>query len=216
MLLTSASKRRDALKRSAMKSPLNGQQITSLLPRGYLPRAALSPDRCSTLIDGRSKVRCRYSRRGIKAMNRNHEGMNMITRYTHAASLTAAVFSLMFLGNAAFAQEKVQEKPPTPGQADSNGAAAAISDQKIEAFVVAYRQVDKVRQEYTAKLDATPDPTAKQQLQTEASKQMVQAVQASPGMSVDEYSAILTAAQSDPTLAKKVQEKLQKSAPAQQ
>ena len=140
----------------------------------------------------------------------------MITRHIRAASLTVAVFSLMFLGNAAFAQEKAQEKPPIPGQVDGNGAAAALSDQKIEAFVVAYLQVDKVRQEYSAKLGATPDPTAKQQLQTEASKQMVQAVQAAPGMSLEEYNAILTAAQNDPELVKRLQEKLQNAAPASQ
>ncbi|MBB4571087.1 DUF4168 domain-containing protein [Rhizobium leucaenae] len=139
----------------------------------------------------------------------------MITRYLSATSLTAAVLSLMFLGNPASAQQATQEKP-TQGQSDNNGAAAAVSDQKIEAFAVAYLQVDKIRQEYAAKIGATSDPTAKQQLQTEASKQMVQAVQTSPDMSVDEYKAILSAAQKDPVLIKKVQDKLQKSAPAQQ
>ncbi|AYG69675.1 MULTISPECIES: DUF4168 domain-containing protein [unclassified Rhizobium] len=138
----------------------------------------------------------------------------MITRYIPAASLTAAVLSLMLLGNPASAQQATQEKQPTQGQPDSGGAPAAVSDQKIEAFAVAYLQVDKIRQEYSAKIGATSDATAKQQLQTEASKQMVQAVQTSPGMSVDEYNAILTAAQKDPVLVKKVQNELQKSAPA--
>lgn len=139
----------------------------------------------------------------------------MITRIP-AASLTAAALSLMFLGNPASAQQATQEKPTQAQQPDSNGAAAAVSDQKIEAFAVAYQQVDKIRQEYSAKIGATSDPTAKQQLQTEASKQMVQAVQTSPGISVDEYRTILAAAQKDPVLVKKVQDKLQKSAPAQQ
>jgi hypothetical protein len=147
---------------------------------------------------------------------RHQRGMNMITRYIPAASLTAAVLSLMLLNNPASAQQATQEKQPIQGQADSNGAAATVSDQKIEAFAVAYLQVDKVRQEYSAKIGATSDAAAKQQLQTEASKQMVQAVEASPGMSVNEYNAILTAAQKDPALVKKVQEKLQKSAPTQQ
>ncbi|WFU11917.1 DUF4168 domain-containing protein (plasmid) [Rhizobium sp. CB3090] len=138
----------------------------------------------------------------------------MITRIP-ATSLTAIALSLMFLGNPACAQQATQEKP-TQGQPDSSGAAAAVSDQKIEAFAVAYLQVDKIRQEYSAKIGATSDPTAKQQLQTEASKQMVQAVQSSPGISVDEYRTILAAAQKDPVLVKKVQDKLQKSAPAQQ
>jgi hypothetical protein len=137
----------------------------------------------------------------------------MITRYTRAASLTAAVFSLMVLNNPASAQEK----PPIQAQTDSNApAAAAVSDQKIEAFAVAYLQVDKVRQEYSAKVGATPDAAAKQKLQSEASQHMVQAVEASPGISLEEYNAILTAAQNDPALVKRVQDKLQKSAPAQQ
>ncbi len=45
---------------------------------------------------------------------------------------------------------------------------------------------------------------------------MVEAVKASPSISVEEYSAILTAAQSDPAVAKKVQAELQKTVPAQQ
>jgi len=140
----------------------------------------------------------------------------MIIRHIPAVSLTAAVLSLMVLGNQAFAQQATQEKQPAQAQPDSNAAAATVSDQKIEAFAVAYLQVDKIRQEYSAKIGATQDPTAKQQLQTEASKQMVQAVQTSPGMSLDEYNAILTAAKKDPALVKKVQEKIQKAEPAQQ
>lgn len=140
----------------------------------------------------------------------------MITRYISAASLTAAVLSLLSFSNPASAQQATQDKQSTQGQPDSSGAATAVSDQQIEAFAVAYLQVDKIRQEYSAKIGATSDATAKQQLQTEASKQMVQAVKTSPGMSVEEYKAILTAAQTDPALGKKVQDKLQKSAPAQQ
>ncbi|AYG61659.1 DUF4168 domain-containing protein [Rhizobium jaguaris] len=138
----------------------------------------------------------------------------MITRYITATSLTAAALSLMFLGNPASAQQATQEKQPAQEQPGTQGA--PISDQKIQAFAVAYLQVDKIRQEYSAKIGATPDATAKQQLQAEAGKQMVQAVQTSPGMSVQEYNSILTAAQKDPALVKKVQEKIQQAAPAQQ
>ncbi|MCZ4092928.1 DUF4168 domain-containing protein [Sinorhizobium psoraleae] len=147
--------------------------------------------------------------------------MNMITRYTPVATLTAAAFSLMVfspasaleMAQAQQTQPQAQQTQPMQGQPDSTGA--AVSDQKIEAFAVAYLQVDKVRQEYSAKIEATPDEAAKQKLQTEASQQMVQAVEASPDISVEEYTSILTAAQNDPALAKKVQEKIQTSAPAQ-
>lgn len=141
----------------------------------------------------------------------------MITRYTPLATLTAAVFSLMIFSPASASEvAQAQEKQPIQGQADDNGAAAAVSDQKLEAFAVAYLQVDKVRQEYSAKIGATSDEGAKQKLQTEASEQMVKAVEASPDMSVEEYTSILKAAQNDPALAKKVQEKMGNPAPSQQ
>lgn len=138
----------------------------------------------------------------------------MIARYTSVASLTAAVFSLMIFSPAsALELAQAQEAQPTQGQTGTQ--AAPISEEKLEAFAVAYLQVDKVRQEYSTKIGATSDAAAKEKLQAEASQQMVKAVEASP-ISVQEYTTILTAAQNDPALAKKVQEKLQNSAPAQQ
>lgn len=147
----------------------------------------------------------------------------MITRYTSVATLSAAVFSLL-LFSPAFAvdtaqtqqQQPTQGHAPMPGQAGGNNTIASISDQKIATFAVAYREVDKVRQEYLAKITATKDEVAKQKLQEEAKKQMVDAVNASPDMSVEEYSSILTAAQSDPALAKKVLEKVGTPPPAPQ
>ncbi|MQW89056.1 DUF4168 domain-containing protein [Sinorhizobium saheli] len=137
----------------------------------------------------------------------------MITRYTLVASLTVAASSLMGLGPAS-ALELAQAQQAQPSQSQP-GASAPISEQKIEAFAVAYLQVDKVRQEYSAKIGAAKDESAKAKLQNEASQEMVKAVEASPNMSVEEYTTILKAAQSDPALAQKVQEKLQTSTPAQ-
>jgi hypothetical protein len=147
----------------------------------------------------------------------------MITRYTPVATMTAAVFSLLaFSPASAVDMAQAQQQPPAQGQAPmqgqsgDNGAAVPVSDQKIEAFAVAYLQVDKVRQEYSAKIGATKDEAAKQKLQDEAKKQMVDTVEASKDISVEEYSTILTAAQSDPALAKKVLEKIGTPPPAQQ
>ncbi|MGZ2484175.1 hypothetical protein ACVITL_002698 [Rhizobium pisi] len=144
--------------------------------------------------------------------------MKMITRYTSLATMTAAVFSLLAFSPAS-AIEMAQAQQPAQGQApvqgQGGGAAAPVSDQKLQAFAVAYVQVDKVRQEYSAKIDATKDEAAKQKLQDEAKKQMVDTVQASHDISVEEYSSILTAVQSDPALAKKVLEKIGTPPPAQ-
>ncbi|MBX5009590.1 DUF4168 domain-containing protein [Rhizobium lentis] len=143
----------------------------------------------------------------------------MITRYTSLATMTAAVFSLLAFSLASAQQQPAQAQPPAQGEApmqgQGGGAAAPVSDQKLEAFAVAYVQVDKVRQEYSAKIDATKDQAAKQKLQEEAKQQMVSTVQASNDISVEEYSSILTAAQSDPALAKKVLEKIGTPPPAQ-
>src|SRR5262245_49029652 len=119
--------------------------------------------------------------------------MVMITRYIPVATLTAAAFGLMAFGPAlevAQAQEKQPMQQPMQGQAGESGP--AVSDQKIEAFAVAYLQVDKVRQEYSNKIGATPDAAAKQQLQTEAKQRMVEAVETSPNITVQEYTSILT------------------------
>ena len=147
----------------------------------------------------------------------------MITRYTPVATMTAAVFCLLALSPASAEDlAQAQQQPPAQGQAPmqgqtgDNGAAAPVSDQKIDAFAVAYLQVDKIRKEYSAKIGATTDEAAKQKLQEEAKKQMVDTVEASNDISVEEYSSILTAAQSDPALAKKVLEKIGAPPPAQQ
>lgn len=135
--------------------------------------------------------------------------------------MTAAVVSLLALSPASATElAQAQQQPPAQGQAPmqgqgATGAASPVSDQKLEAFAVAYVQVDKVRQEYSAKIDATKDQASKQKLQDEAKKQMVETVQASPDISVEEYSSILTAAQSDPALAKKVLDKIGTPPPAQ-
>jgi hypothetical protein len=128
------------------------------------------------------------------------------------AALTAAALSLIVINSPAFAQSAAEPQATQPMQGT---APAAISDQKIEAFAVAYLQVDKVRQDYAAKIGAEKDAVSKQKLQNEANQQMINAVEKSPGMSLDEYKTIITAAQSNPDVAKKVQEKLKVSATAQ-
>ncbi len=136
----------------------------------------------------------------------------MTIRHMPVAALTAAALSLIVINSPAFAQGAAEPQATQPMQGT---APAAISDQKIEAFAVAYLQVDKVRQDYAAKIGAEKDAVSKQKLQNEANQQMINAVEKSPGMSLDEYKTIITAAQANPDVAKKVQEKLKTAAPAQ-
>lgn len=140
----------------------------------------------------------------------------MNTRNFLPASLTAVVLTAAFFNIPASAQEAPRGGQTIQGQTEGSGAAAAISDQKIEAFAVAYLEVQKVRQDYSAKIEATPDANAQQQLQAEAGQKAVQAVENSPNMSVNEYNTILAAAEKDPAILQKVNEKLQGAQPAQQ
>ncbi|KQY34722.1 MULTISPECIES: DUF4168 domain-containing protein [Rhizobium/Agrobacterium group] len=136
----------------------------------------------------------------------------MTIRHMPVAALTAAALSLIVISSPAFAQSAAEPQGTQPMQGT---APAAISDQKIEAFAVAYLQVDKVRQDYAAKIGAEKDAVNKQKLQNEANKQMINAVEKSPDMSLDEYKTIITAAQTNPDVAKKVQDKLKTSDTAQ-
>lgn len=130
--------------------------------------------------------------------------------FSPVASLTAALLGILVVQSPAFAQEASQATPPTTPEAAQPAAPnAALSDEKLQAFAVAYLQVDKVRKDYSAKIGTTTDAAAKQKLQNEANQQMVKAVETSPGMSINDYKTIITAAQSDPTVARKVQQKLQ-------
>jgi len=136
----------------------------------------------------------------------------MTIRHMPVAALTAAALSLIVINSPAFAQGAAEPQGTQPMQGT---VPAAISDQKIEAFAVAYLQVDKVRQDYAAKIGAEKDAVNKQKLQNEANQQMINAVEKSPGMSLDEYKTVITAAQTNPDVAKKVQEKLKVTNSAQ-
>lgn len=136
----------------------------------------------------------------------------MTIRHMPVAALTAAALSLIVINSPAFAQGATEPQATQPMQ---DTAPAAISDKQIEAFAVAYLQVDKVRQDYAAKIGSEKDATAKQKLQNEANKQMINAVEKSPDMSLEKYKTIITAAQTNPEVAKKVQEKLKTTAPSQ-
>ena len=137
----------------------------------------------------------------------------MTIRHMPVAALGAAALSLIVINAPAFAQTAAEPQAGQPAQGQPvQSQAPAISDQKLEAFAVAYLQVDKVRKDFAAKIGAEEDKVAKQKLQNEANKQMISAVETSPDMSLNEYKTIITAAQSDPEVARKVQEKLKTTA----
>ena len=84
------------------------------------------------------------------------------------------------------------------------GTAADVSDEKLQSFAVAFAEVEKIKQEYSQRLQAAGSETEQQQIQTEAGQKMLQAVESTEGMSVDEYNQIIESAQADPSLAERL------------
>ena len=82
--------------------------------------------------------------------------------------------------------------------------APAVSDDKLNSFAVAFLEVEKIKQEYTQRLQQASSETEQQQIQNEAGEKMLQAVETTDGISVDEYNQIIQSAQADPDLAQRL------------
>lgn len=100
--------------------------------------------------------------------------------------------------------------PPQASAQDApqNSAPAAeatdISEDKLQSFVVAFRQVETVKQDFTQRLQEAGSDEEMQTLRNEAGQQMLQAVEDADGISVDEYNQILRSAQGNPDLAQRL------------
>jgi hypothetical protein len=96
----------------------------------------------------------------------------------------------------AMAQTQSQTPPQTPPQAP---VTPDFSQQKIEAFVDAATEVQRVQTDLDTKAQQAQNPEEVAELQQEAQQEASQAVEDS-GLSVDEYAAIAQAANENPDL----------------
>lgn len=85
--------------------------------------------------------------------------------------------------------------------------AAQVSEEKVDQFVTAYVEVQKISQDYSAKLQATEEPEKATELQQEAQTKMQKAVTKS-GLSVPEYQQIASLAGQNPELRARIQEEM--------
>ena len=134
---------------------------------------------------------------------------------TRISLASLATFALL-ISPAALSPALAQQQPeaqtvpaPTPG-------ATQFDETKLRSFAVAYLEVSKVAQQYQPQLQAATDPQEQQRLQTEATNSMVQAVEGADGITVEEYNAIASNAQSDPALAQQINTLVQETAGANQ
>lgn len=94
----------------------------------------------------------------------------------------------------------------TPGQ-QAPAAQPTVTEEQIESFVVAARELGEINARYSPQLEQTEDTAKQEQIRREASGNMVEAIREA-GLTVEEYNQIYTLTRTDPDVADKVKQKL--------
>ena len=115
-----------------------------------------------------------------------------LNRLLSTTLLAAAMATAPILASQGVAQ--VQMDPQA-------GAEIASEEGKIDAFIVAALAVAETREQYIAQLESVTSEEEQMQLVQEADMAILEVVETSPGITVDEYIAIGEAAAADPELA---------------
>jgi Domain of unknown function (DUF4168) len=110
------------------------------------------------------------------------------------ASLVAAAFAAP-LAAPVLAQEAAGEQSAAP---------ASFSEEKLRSFVTAALQVTEIQQSYQATIAEAETPEAQQELVAQANTEMAEAIETTPGITIEEYVAIGEAAQADPALGDRI------------
>jgi hypothetical protein len=106
----------------------------------------------------------------------------------------------------AAAQEAQQEAPQTPQM--QQAPALTVDDAQLEAFVAALRSVDELERGYSETLQQAETDEEREAIVAEANTAMAEAIENTPGMSLEDYIAILQQAQQDPALSARIMERL--------
>ncbi|WP_273248376.1 DUF4168 domain-containing protein [Sediminimonas qiaohouensis] len=127
----------------------------------------------------------------------------MTIKTTLAATATAV--ALAFAGPVAV---MAQDEDQATDKAAKQMEASDVTDAKVSAFVDALVAVDAVRKDFAPKIEAEQDEEAKQELVNEANAAIVEAVDTTEGMTVDEYTSIVELAQADQALNQKIMDEI--------
>ena len=88
---------------------------------------------------------------------------------------------------------------------DSSGP---VTDEKLEAFVVAMAEIQDVRETYTPQLEQAKSDTERQQIADKGNAEIRERVDKVDGIDYKEFMTIAEAAQSDPELGARLNERL--------
>lgn len=121
------------------------------------------------------------------------------------AFLTATLLASGAVAAPAFAADSTSG---SDAQASTAAQHADFSDQQLENFASASKQIAGISQKYTQQLQDAKGQDAQQQVRQKANTEMVQAVK-SNDLKVEQFNQIGQAVQNDPQLMQKVQKMAQ-------
>ncbi len=90
---------------------------------------------------------------------------------------------------AALAQENTAP-PPAPADPMMTAPMTDFSDAQLQAFAVAYVQVNEIGMQYDQQMQAAQNDEELMELQMQAQMEMTDVVEATDGLSVDDYNRI--------------------------
>lgn len=124
---------------------------------------------------------------------------------TMAPGLAALAFGFAAALGAANAQDAAPAPAPESPQMEMPAdSAPELSEEKLKSFAVAFLEVSRINQTYQPQIQAAGSPEDEQRIRQQAGADMIQAVDSSQGISVEEYNMIIQAAQVDPELAQRI------------
>lgn len=82
--------------------------------------------------------------------------------------------------------------------------AATFDDEKLEAFASAVVEVEEIRANYAAPFQEAESDAQRAEINQQAAQEMTQAIEEAPNITLDEYNAVIQAAQQDPDLATRI------------
>jgi hypothetical protein len=126
--------------------------------------------------------------------------------FMQLGKLTTAATVAAALGFGAIAVAQETPAQPAPEGQEAPAAAAAFSQDQLDAFVAAALEVSGIQQAAAERLIATEDEAEQQTVVEEANQQMIDAIEAEPGITVPEYVSIAEAAETDATLRAQLEE----------
>jgi hypothetical protein len=131
----------------------------------------------------------------VRVKWKTKENSMLIQKHMSAVALAGLMAVAAPVG--AFAQ--TQETAPTIEE---------VSSDELDAFVVAYRDVQVIDAEYGAQMAETTDDSELQELQQDAQIAISGAVEAAPDIDMERFVEILTVAQADAELGAEIMDKL--------